>query len=192
MAKHSVPAGQDHFDARSLIRQHIASDIQDILTGGYPARGRISTTLNPAQAAADRSNFDQLKRAFQVCMANTPALGLRDLGDVLNTIASLYPVGSKDNAAASLGRTLAFLAQAGIQPLVVFELPNPKVSPGYGQPKRSSCSNRSFVHLSRVQPFTSYGARRNPEPTMAARHSSGLPPTFSPPFTRAIQAKMLH
>jgi hypothetical protein len=102
------------------IRQNIVSDLQDILNGEYPSHGRISTTLDSVQATADRSNFDHLKRVFQTCMANTPTLGLADLGDVLDTISSLYPVDSKDSTAVSLGRTLAYLAQMGIQPLINF------------------------------------------------------------------------
>ncbi len=85
--------------------------MKEILEREYPASDWISKNLStPAQASADKVNFDRLQQAYRACRDNTPTTGLQQLREVMAFIAALY---SGHEPAAS-GSTLAFLGRARI------------------------------------------------------------------------------
>jgi len=124
VAQNAIPAGKDEFSVVTELQDRIALDLKEILEAPYPSSGWITTTLSQSQAAADRSNFERLQKAYTACVNNTPVRGLQDLRDLMEVIAASYPVSGNHSDEAqhgpgeALGRTLSFLAQAGIPSLV--------------------------------------------------------------------------
>lgn len=117
----------------SSIVHRIALGVKDTLEGDYPGGTWLSALFSPAQAAADRANFDSLKRIYQTCVQNERTAGLRDLKAVMNTIADLYPAqedsGLTPNRTVAMGRTLAFFVRNGLSSLVDIGPSNPRLNP---------------------------------------------------------------
>src|SRR4051794_19730122 len=105
------------------IQRDIASDMGSLFDAPYPSSGGLTTTFSPTQVEADRSVFTQLQRFYRSCVQNTPALGMRDLQAVANSITELYPAcknsqttlrcDAEADTSVAMGRTLAYMAKNG-------------------------------------------------------------------------------
>jgi hypothetical protein len=99
------------------MRRKILADLQNILEGEYPV-GWVSSNFTSNEAAADRSNFQQLQTIYRSCMDNTPEKGLRDLENILRRMGDVYPVENETERSAATGNAIVLLAQAGLDSVV--------------------------------------------------------------------------
>lgn len=124
-----VPAGETSTDPLALVTNSNRLILKDILEKPYPNgqdAGWITTTLTPAETAADRDNFHKMQNMYSACMNITAQAeaGIRPLIDLAAVVSQIYPIhaptyrsnqSAEVDRSASMGLAISYFEAVGIQ-----------------------------------------------------------------------------